>query len=113
VKREVNEMDRLKKAPYAILGTGDWAMEKSAQWFGKAQTWGRKARRTDVGDVYSGLTGRGESLVKRIQRSKTAKRAAEGTRQASRQVKGAVTSIRKAVGIEEERQRKTSSRKAG
>jgi hypothetical protein len=99
-------MDQWKKAPYAVLGTGDLAIEKAAEIYGKASSIGRKAR--DVGQLYDGLAGRGEALVKRIQRSKTAKRAVDGTKQATRQVKGAVTSIRKAVGWEE----KTSTRKA-
>jgi hypothetical protein len=103
-------MDQWKKAPYAVLGTGELAIEKTAELYGKVYTLSQKARRTEVGDVYDGLAGRGEALVKRIQRSKTAKRAVEGTKQATRQVKGAVTSIRKAVGMEE--QKKSSSRKA-
>jgi hypothetical protein len=103
-------MDQWKKAPYAVLGTGDLAIEKAAELYGKASSIGRKARRTDVGQLFDGLSGRGEALVKRVQRSKTAKRAVDGTKQATRQVKGAVTSIRKAVGWEE--QNKTSSRKA-
>jgi hypothetical protein len=102
-------MEQWKKAPFVILGTGDWAVEKAAGFYGKAYTIGRKARRTDVGQLYEGLAGRGEALMKRIERSKTAKRAVDGTKQATRQVKGAVTSVRKAVGLEE--QKRTSSRK--
>jgi hypothetical protein len=104
-------MDQLKKAPYAVLGTGELAVEKAVELYGKASTFGRKARRTDVGQMYDGLAGRGEAVARRLRRSKTAKRAAEGTKQASRQLKGAVTSIRKAAGMED--QKKTSSRKAG
>lgn len=99
-----------KKAPYAVLGTGELAVEKAAEFYGKVSSIGQKARRTDIGRLYDGLADRGEALAKRIQRSKTAKRAVQGTKQATRQFKGAVTSIRKAVGWEE--QRKTSSRKA-
>lgn len=104
-------MDQLKKAPFAVLGTGELAVEKAVRLYGKASTFGRKARRTDVGQVYDGLAGRGEAVARRLRRSKTAKRAVEGTKQASRQLKGAVTSIRKAAGMED--QKKTSSRKAG
>jgi hypothetical protein len=103
-------MEQWKKAPYAILGTGDWAVEKATGFYGKASTIGRKARRTDVGQLYDGLAGRGEALVQRVRRSRTAKRAVEGTKQATRQVKGAVTSVRKAVGRED--QKGTSTRKA-
>jgi hypothetical protein len=88
-------MDQWKKAPYAVLGTGGLAIEKATELYGKASSFGRKA-------------GRGEDLVKRIQRSKTARRAVDGGKQASRQLKGAVTSIRKAAGLEE----KGSTRKA-
>jgi hypothetical protein len=103
-------MDQWKKAPYAVLGTSELVIEKTAELYGKVYTFSQKARRTDLTDVYDGLAGRGEALVKRIQRSKPAKRAVEGTRQATRQFKGAVTSIRKAVGMEEPK--KSSSRKA-
>lgn len=103
-------MDQWKKAPYAVLGTGDLAIEKATELYGKASSIGRKARGTDAGKVYDGLAGRGEALVKRIQRSKTARRAVDGGKQASRQLKGAVTSVRKAVGLEE--QKKGSTRKA-
>lgn len=104
-------MDQLKKAPYVVLGTGELAVEKAGELYGKAYSISRKARRTDVGQLYDGLAGRGEALVNRISRSKTAKRAVEGTKQATRQFKGAVTSIRKAVGMEEEKG-SSSSRKA-
>jgi len=103
-------MDQWMKVPYAVLGTGELAIEKTAELYGKVSTLGRQVRRTEASDVYDGLAGRGEALVKRIQRSKSAKRAVEGTKQATRQVKGAVTSVRKAVGLEE--QKKNSSRKA-
>jgi hypothetical protein len=103
-------MDQIMKAPYAVLGTGELVIEKAAELYGKASSFGRQARRTEMSDVYDGLAHRGEALVKRIQRSKPAKRAMEGTKQATRQGKGAVTSVRKAVGLEE--QKKTSSRKA-
>jgi hypothetical protein len=110
MKEVTNDMDQWKKAPYAVLGTGELAIEKAAELYGKASSISRKARRTDVGQLYDGLAGRGQSLIKRIQRSKPAKRAVEGTKQATRQFKGAVTSIRKAVGWEE--QKGTTSRKA-
>jgi hypothetical protein len=103
-------MDQWRKVPYAMLGTGAMAIEKATELYGKASSLGRKARRTDPSQMYDGLAGRGEALVKRLQRSKTAKRAVDGSKQASRQLKGAVTSIRKAVGLEE--QKKSSTRKA-
>jgi hypothetical protein len=94
----------LRKAPYALLGTGQLAVEKAQGLAGKA----RSVRRSpDVAKTYDDLAKRGEKVVNRVQRSAPARRAAEGTRQASRQLKGAVTSIRKAVGLKE---RKRSSK---
>jgi hypothetical protein len=97
---------QLKKAPYAALGTGHLAFEKAQAALDKARGTGR----SDFVGAYDSLSKRGEQLVSRIQRSKPAKRAAEGTRQASRQLKGAATSIRKALGLEE--QGASTSRKA-
>ena len=71
-----------------------------------------KARSTGRGDLvstYDGLAKRGERVVNRIQRSKPAKRAAHGSRQASRQLKGAVTGIRKALGLQEQRPTRKAS----
>ena len=98
-------MDRLKKAPFAILGTGEFVAERAKVMFDRARSIGAP----EVVGVYEGLADRGEALVKRIQRSGPAKRAAAGTKQASRQLKGATTSVRKALGMEEEQKR--SSRK--
>lgn len=88
----------LKKAPYAFLGTGQLAVEKAQVLAGKART---MRNGPSVAKAYDDLARRGEKVVNRVQRSAPAKRAAEGTRQATRQLKGAVTSIRKAVGLEE------------
>lgn len=102
-------MEQWKKAYYAVLGTGDLAVEKSLKLFG----WARSVRKIDgdeVSHAYTDLAKRGEKVIRKVTRSKPAKRAAEGTRQASRQLKGAVTSFRKALGIEE--QKTTSTRKA-
>jgi hypothetical protein len=95
----------IKKAPYAALGTGQFAFEKAQAALGKARGTGR----SDFEGAYDSLARRGEQLVNRLQRSKPAKRAAEGTRQATRQLKGAATSIRKALGLEEQ---PTRTRKA-
>jgi len=100
-------MDQLKKAPYAILGTGDVAVEKAKDLFGKARA--VKIGGPEIVGVYEGLADRGQTLAKKLQRSRPAKRAVEGTKQASRQLKGAATSIRKALGFEEQ---KRSTRKA-
>lgn len=99
-------METLKKAPYAILGTGDLAVEKARGVFGKAVSLTTNGR-PDVAQAYGDLADRGAAVVKRLQRSKPAKRAVEGTKQASRQLKGAATSVRKALGFEEQPKRTT------
>ena len=101
-------MDQVKKAYYAALGTGDLAVEKSLRLVDRAMGI-RAIDGDDVSQAYTELAKRGERVIKKVTRSKPAKRAAEGTKQASRQLKGAVTSVRKALGIEEQ---KTSTRKA-
>jgi hypothetical protein len=101
-------MQQVKKAYYAVLGTGDLAVEKSLGLVDRAKGV-RKIGGDDVSEAYTDLAKRGERVIKKVTRSKPAKQAAEGTRQASRQLKGAVTSVRKALGIEEQ---KTSTRKA-
>jgi hypothetical protein len=102
-------MEQWKKAYYAVLGTGDFAVEKSIGFVDRARRI-RKIDGDDVSHAYTDLAKRGEKVIRKVTRSKPAKRAAEGTKQASRQLKGAVTSVRKALGIEE--QETTSTRKA-
>jgi hypothetical protein len=85
-------MEQLKKAFHAALGSGDLAVEKSKELAGTA--------RRSSGRVYKDLATRGEKVVTRVRRIKPAQRAAEGTKQATRQIKGAYTSIRKALGVE-------------
>jgi hypothetical protein len=102
-------MEQWKKAYYAVLGTGDLAVEKGLGLVDRARSV-RKIDGDDVSQAYTDLAKRGEKVFRKVSRSKPAKRAAEGTKQASRQLKGAVTSVRKALGIEE--QKTTSTRKA-
>ena len=91
-------MERLKKAPYAILGTGDLAAERAKTLLDKARSIGAP----EIVGVYEGLADRGQALTKKLQRSRPAKRAVEGTKQASRQLKGAAASLRKGLGMEEQ-----------
>jgi hypothetical protein len=102
-------MEQAKKAYYAVLGTGDLAIETSMKFVDRARAI-RTIDGDDLSQAYTELAKRGESVIRKITRSKPVKRAAEGTKQASRQLKGAVTSFRKALGIEE--QGTTSTRKA-
>jgi hypothetical protein len=101
-------MEQVKKAYYAVLGTGDLAVEKTVELAGRAKDI-RKLGGDDVSQAYTELAKRGERVIRKVSRSKPAKRAAEGTKQASRQLKGAVTSVRKALGFEEQ---PSTSRKA-
>lgn len=103
-------MEQIKKAYYAVLGTGDLAVEKSLGLVERAKDI-RGIRSGDVTQAYTDLAKRGERVFKKVSRSNPAKRAAEGTKQASRQLKGAATSVRKALGIEEQKS-STSTRKA-
>jgi hypothetical protein len=102
-------MEQWKKAYYAALGTGDFAVEKGLGLVDRARRI-RKIDGDDLSQAYTELAKRGESVIRKVTRSKPVKRATDGTRQASRQLKGAVTSIRKALGIEE--QKATSTRQA-
>ena len=101
-------MEQVKKAYYAVLGTGDLAVEKTVELAGRAKDI-RNLGGDDVSQAYTELAKRGERVIRKVSRSKPAKRAAEGTKQASRQLKGAVTSVRKALGFEEQ---PSTSRKA-
>jgi hypothetical protein len=98
----------IKRAGYAILGGYELAYERARELTTRARKTGRK----DLEGFYGDLTNRGERLVRKATRSKPAKRAAEGTRQASKQLKGATTSLKKAVGLEEEHT-KTPSKSSG
>lgn len=85
-------MNELKKAFQAVVGSGDLALEKSKAWIGGA-------RQSSVRN-YEDLAGRGEKVLNRVSRAKPVQRVAEGTKQASRQLKGAYTSMRKALGAQ-------------
>jgi hypothetical protein len=101
----VNHVTEFKKASLAVLGTADLAAEKARTLVDRA----RQIGGPEIVGFYEGLADRGESLVRRLQRSQPAKQAVDGTKQASRQLKGAATSVRKALGLEQQR---ASSRKA-
>jgi hypothetical protein len=105
-------METLKKAFYATIGSGELAAEKGREVLDRARTLATDDR-PDLRGAFEDLAKRGERVVNRIQRSKPAKRAADGTKQATRQVKGAITSIQKAVGAKEQPAKSSSSRKTG
>jgi hypothetical protein len=94
--------DQLKRAGYAVVGSYELVYDKAKALATKATKTGRK----DLESLYGDLAKRGENVVKQISRSKPAKRAVEGTKQATRQLKGAATSVKKVVGLEEEQKAK-------
>ena len=79
-------MTRTKEVLYAVVGAGDYAVEKV------------KGIRSIVDpSVYSELVGRGRDLTGRIAKSAPTKKAVDRTRTARSQAKAAATSVRKAV----------------
>jgi hypothetical protein len=82
---------------YAPLGAGQLLVEKSKEFGTKA----RKAAQDGLQAAtrsYREMAERGEKLVSGIRRSAYTQRAVDQTKTASRQVKAAATSIRKAAG---------------
>jgi hypothetical protein len=96
----------IKRAGYAILGVGDFALEKAKGVLGATKTRTKaltKISRKDLESFYGDLSKRGHNQWMKVSRTKAAKQAVEGTKQATRQLKGAATSLRKAVGLEEQK----------
>lgn len=91
----------LKKATYALVGTGELAVDKAKELAGKARSRAKEGRK-DLRSFYRDMSKRGERLMTKARRSPRAERAVEGTKKATRQLKGAATSLRKAVQPEEE-----------
>ena len=100
-------MDQLKKAFYATLGWGDLAAEKTGGWVSRARE--LATSRDETAKSYRQLAMRGERVVKRVTKTRQAERVLGGTKQASRQIKGAYTSIRKALGTPQTTQRRKAS----
>ncbi|HWC31623.1 MAG TPA: hypothetical protein VG709_00675 [Actinomycetota bacterium] len=96
-------MDQLKKAFYATLGWGDIAAEKSGAWVSRARE--LATSREETAKSYRQLAMRGERVVKRFSKTPQAERVLGGTKQATRQIKGAYTSVRKALGAEQPRRK--------
>jgi hypothetical protein len=82
---------------YAPLGAGQLLIEKTRKLSGKAwQLW--QSGVDAVSATYREMAERGEKLAAGIRRSAYTQRAVDQTSTASRQVKAAATSVRKAVG---------------
>ncbi|HVM33980.1 MAG TPA: hypothetical protein VM784_01415 [Actinomycetota bacterium] len=75
---------------YAVVGIGDFAIEKVR---GAAKLADRKANAEMVDD----LVGRGKALVSKVKRAQPTKQAFQQTKVARSQIKAATTSVTKAV----------------
>ena len=83
-------MPRTQELLYAVVGVGDFAVEKVA-------SLREVADRTKSQKVYKDFVKRGRSLSKKISSSAPTKQAVAQTKTARSQVKGAATSVTKAV----------------
>lgn len=91
-------MNQLTKIGYAVIGVGDLAAEKARGLVQRARA--LPAEGKDAGALYGDLAARGERAYRKVVDSRPAERVRTQTRQAARQLKGAATSLRKAVGTE-------------
>ena len=75
---------------YAVVGAGDYALEKAREATASAD-------RTKAQQAYRDFVQRGRTLSTKIKSSTPTKRAVAQTKAARGQVRGAATSVRKAV----------------
>lgn len=83
-------MPKAENLIYAVVGVGDFALEKA-----------KSVRTFDLNKsekLYDDFVSRGQKLSTSIKNSRPSKRAVEQTKVARTQVKSAATSVRKAVG---------------
>ncbi len=85
-----------KKALYAVLGSGQVVIDRVKGLWQAYYDFLAK-RRKQAEKNYREYAKRGEKIVTSIRRSAPVKRASEQTRTARSRVKGAATSVRKAV----------------
>jgi ElaB/YqjD/DUF883 family membrane-anchored ribosome-binding protein len=90
-------MTDAKKGLYAVLGSGDLAIDRTKQLVERIQGYLRDSRGR-VGSGYRDLVRRGERTVASVNRTPAVKRAKDQTKTARSRVKGAATSVRKALG---------------
>ena len=104
--------DGYAKYLYAVVGSGEFLLEKGKE-LGQRTLSIADARRKDTVSLYEDLAKRGERIVGGLKDAKPVEKLTEGTKQAQKQLKGAVTSVRKALGmVEEKTPAKTTTRKA-
>ncbi|HYN37494.1 MAG TPA: hypothetical protein VEV82_11045 [Actinomycetota bacterium] len=83
-------MPKAENFVYAVVGAGDFAIEKVKN--------ASKLDRKKSEKLYKDFVKRGQKLSTSIKNSRPTKRAVEQTKVARSQVKSAATSVRKAVG---------------
>ena len=112
-----------RKPFYAVMGAGEAAIETGKALVNRARgvkpeqvrqslSTSADTSRRWITKRYASWAKRVERLTTQIRKSAPAKRAAAQTKQARRQVKGAATSIRKAVGAQADAA-KTAAKKVG
>jgi hypothetical protein len=100
-------IEQMRNAGYVVIGLGDLTAEKVKEIVDRARK--VKVSREEIETAVGDLGKRGSKVVTKVTRSKPAKQAMEGTKQATRQLKDAATSLRKAVGLQEEEKAKKAS----
>lgn len=90
-------MAEAKKALYAALGTGSFVVDRSKRFGQRVQGYASDYRKWATRN-YRDLVKRGERITTSVKRSAAVQRAQDQTKTAQAQVKGAVTSVRKALG---------------
>lgn len=83
-------MDKAREIIFAVVGAGDFAVEK-------IRRAGRVAASQPAGRYYQDFVTRGRSLSDRVKNSASTKQAIAQTKTARTQVKAAATSVTKAV----------------
>jgi hypothetical protein len=86
-------MAKTQEFVYAIVGAGDFAIEK-------ARDVTKIAGRSATEKVYKNFIKRGRTLSRRVTTAAPTKRALEQTKTARAQVKAATTSVAKAVRLD-------------
>lgn len=86
-------MAKTQEFVYAIVGAGDFAIEK-------ARSVTKIADRTEAEQVLNDFITRGRTLSRRVSTAAPTKRAVEQTKTARAQLKAASTSVAKAVRLD-------------
>jgi hypothetical protein len=90
-QEEVNEMAKAQEVLYALVGAGDFTMQKVRD-LSKIDAKGSQ-------EVYEDFVKRGKRLSTKVRNSASTKRAIEQTKTAQTQVKAAATSVGKAIKL--------------